>query len=393
MPPIPDRYLLQPVRDDLAEKMVFLGGPRQVGKTTFAKRLAATDYPGASDYLNWDNANDRLRILHGKYANGAKLLIFDELHKYRRWKTYIKGEFDVHKDEFRFLVTGSARLDVYRRGGDSLMGRYRHYRLHPLSVAELCGAGSVAEPFTELVFPTAPQAAAALTALLRHSGFPEPFLRQTDRALRLFHADRTERLVREDIRDVENIRELSLLETMVALLPSKVGSPFSLNGLREDLGVSHPTAANWADILERFYYLFRVYPFQSTLIKSLRKEPKAYLWDWTQVEGPGPRLENVVGSHLLKFVHFLRDYQGHDADLSYLRDAEGREVDFLVTVGRKPWFAVEVKTGETKPSTHLRYFASKLKIPFCYQVTATHADFQQDGVRVMPAEKFLAGLA
>ena len=388
-----DRYLHQPIASDLREKMVFIGGPRQVGKTTLAQSIGEGEYEKYT-YFNWDNRQHRKAILSGVWEADSKLVVFDEIHKYKSWKSYIKGEYDLHKKDFHILVTGSARLDLYRRGGDSLMGRYHHYRLHPFSLAEALAQKTKiipgkAIPFTE----NASQTLTHFSDILRFGGFPETFLKRNLRTLRRFHNERTERLIREDIRDVEAIRDLSALQVLVELLPGKVGSLFSLNSLREDLQVTHKTLSHWVDILERFYYHFRIYPFAATPIKSLRKEPKLYLWDWSQVENEGARLENMVASHLLKMVHFLEDTEGHRVQLWFLRDLDGRETDFLVTADRKPWFAVEVKSSDLDISKPLLYFKERLKIPFIYQVTReTGQDFMKKGVRLISADKFLAHL-
>ncbi|MBI3442606.1 MAG: ATP-binding protein [Candidatus Sungbacteria bacterium] len=390
---VKDRYLHAMVRADLQEKMVFLGGPRQVGKTTFARFLGEQDYKTYA-YLNWDNRQDRKDILEGKFPAGVGLVVFDELHKYKKWKNHIKGEFDTHKDRFHFLVTGSARLDMYRKGGDSLMGRYHYYRLHPFSSAEVCGARATPTVFQDLTFSEPDQPTnRAFVDLLEFGGFPEPFLKKDQQTLRRFHNERIDRLIKEDIRDIEQVRDLSALQVLVEILPSKVGSLLSLNALRGDLDVAHATVKTWMDILERFYYHFRIYPYASGAIKSLRKEPKMYLWDWSQVADTGPRLENMVASHLLKMVHFLHDAEGHKAELYFLRDIEGREVDFLITVNRKPWFAVEVKSGKEEISRPLAYFIDKLKIPFVYQlVRKTGVDYRKKNIRIMSVDKFLSGL-
>lgn len=386
------RYLQPFIAGDLRKKMVFIGGPRQVGKTTLA-RMAGVGANLSAQYLNWDSRPDRKKIIEQKFNGEANLLIFDELHKYRQWKNYIKGLYDTASDRWRILVTGSARLDLYRRGGDSLLGRYRYYRLHPFSVAELAGNLFGAEPGGELVFKNSTKIDSAFADLLAWGGFPEPLLAKDTRALRRWHNERLDRLIKEDIRDIEMVRDLSGLEVLGEILPAKAGSLLSLNSLREDLGVAHKTVALWVDILERFYYHFRIYPFQSTAIKSLRKEPKLYLWDWSELADPGKRLENLVASHLLKFVHWLEDAHGYRAELFYLRDTEGRETDFLVTIKRKPWFAVEVKNSDDKVSPALDYFRRRLKIPYAYQVTGESGkDFMQNNIRVISADKFLSAL-
>jgi len=388
------RYLVPHILRDLNEKMVFIGGARQVGKTSLAKYIAE-NYFKHYDYLNWDARDDRKNILQSQFKGNAEIILFDEIHKYKDWKNYLKGQFDKHKDDFKILVTGSARLDVYRRGGDSLMGRYYYYRLHPFSLAEFLERGNEIVPFKEIVFQeSGKETKEALEIALKFGGFPEPLLKQNEKELRRWHNQRLERLVREDIRDLENIRELSLLHVLVDILPDRVGSLLSLNSLREDLSVAHKTVAHWMDILERFYYHFRIYPFHHKKIRSLKKEPKLYLWDWSEVpDERGARLENIVASHLLKMCHFLNDVEGYKTDLHFLRDAEAREVDFLVTESGKPWFAVEVKSNSREVSKSLPYFGDRLDIPFLYQaVSEKDVDIRKDKVRIISLDKFIVSL-
>ena len=390
---IKNRYLRPVITSDLKDKMVFIGGPRQVGKTTLAQYIGAKDYKKYS-YLNWDNRQDRKNILSEKFEAESSLIIFDEIHKYKRWKNYIKGEFDKHKDKFHILVTGSARLNLYRKGGDSLMGRYYYYRLHPFSVAEILEVNNDLKILKKLNFPeTNKNISKIFTDLFMFGGFPEPFLKKDKKTLRRFHNERLDRLVKEDIRDIEALRDLSSLQILVDILPDKVGSILSLNSLREDLQVTHKTISFWMDVLEKFYYHFRIYPFATTKIKSLRKQPKMYLWDWSQIEDEGAKLENMVASHLLKMVHFLHDSEGYKTELHFLRDTQGRETDFLITINKKPWLAIEVKLSDRNVSKHLKYFTKKLNIPFVYQVVKeSNIDFWQNDIRVISAEKFLSGL-
>lgn len=387
-----ERYLDKLVSADLKDKMVFIGGPRQVGKTTFATETGRSHYTKCA-YLNWDSREDRQNILASRFDASADLLIFDEVHKYKQWKNYVKGVYDTYKERFDILITGSARLDIYRKGGDSLMGRYHYYRLHPFSLAEVLQIDNTFTEWGELQFPLHEGSREVFTQLFKYGGFPEPFLKKDERTLRRWHNQRIDRLVKEDIRDTENIRDLSALQVLVELLRVRVGSLLSLNALREDLNVAHKTVSLWMDILERFYYHFRLYPFASSKIKSLRKEPKLYLWDWSEVSSEAARLENIVASHLLKLCHFLYDAHGYKSDLYFLRDTEGREVDFLVTMNDKPWFAVEVKSSDLAVSKHLRYFAQRMEIPWSYQVVEVKdVDFIKDGVRVMSVDRFLGAL-
>lgn len=388
------RYLEKNITEDVRKKMVFISGPRQVGKTTLSKQIGKRAFSGDYAYLNWDNRDDRAVIMKGLSHAEKKLVIFDEVHKYRNWKNYLKGEYDKYKEQNNILVTGSARLDVYRKGGDSLLGRYHSYRLHPLSLHEVLSRESHLRPFEALVFGEDSKIAQeTLGKLLRFGGFPEIFTQQDERGLRRWHNEKIDRLIKEDIRDIESVRDLSALQLLVELLPDKVGSLFSVNSLREDLETTHKTVSLWVDIFERFFYHFRIYPYQSTLIKTLRKEPKLYLWDWSEVKDESLRFENMIASHLLKFCHYFFDVEGYKAQLHYLRDKQQREVDFLVTVGHKPWFCVEVKRTFKEIPASLKYFSSRLKVPFVYQVVFENGvDIYKDAIRIISASKFLSGL-
>lgn len=388
------RYLATHIVKDLKDKMVFIGGARQVGKTSLAKDIAES-YFKSYDYLNWDYRDDRKNILQSRFKGDAEIILFDEIHKYKDWKNYLKGQFDKHKGDFNILVTGSARLDIYRRGGDSLMGRYYYYRLHPFTLAEFLERKNEIVPSEDIVFlGSKKEVSEGLEAISKFGGFPEPLLKQSERELRRWHNQRLERLVREDIRDLENIRDLSLMQILVDILPDKVGSLLSINSLREDLSAAHKTVSSWVDILERFYYHFRIYPFGHKKIRSLKKEPKLYLWDWSEVpDKGGARLENIVASHLLKLCHYLNDVEGYKTDLHFLRDIEGREVDFLVTENGKPWFAAEVKSSSKEVSKNLTYFGSRLDIPFLYQVVSEKdVDIRKDTVRIISLDRFLVSL-
>ena len=387
------RYLEEKIIADLSRKMVFIGGPRQVGKTTLAKRIGVTAYKKYS-YLNWDDIDDQKSILKSVLAPDAQMIIFDEIHKYRNWKNYIKGKFDKYRDIFSIIVTGSARLDLYKKGGDSLLGRYYYFRLHPFSIAEMLKKNNQLIPFKKISFPPETNDLAHIfKRLFEFGGFPEPLISQDATELRRWQNQRVEKIVKDDIRDIESVRDISTLQILVSLLPGKVASQLSINSLREDLLVSHKTISLWMDILEHFYYHFRISPYSAKDINSLKKEKKMYLWDWSEVPSISARLENIVASHLLKLVHFLYDVQGYKAELHYLRDRDGHEVDFLITIDKKPWFAVEVKSSDQNPSKNLLYFGKKLSIPFLYQVVnIENVDFMQKDIRIMSVDKFLSGL-
>ena len=224
-----ERYLGSAVSEDLAQKMVFLGGPRQVGKTTLGELVAAhCKHPC---HLNWDSRSHRRTIMDGQWSPDCDILIFDEIHKYRRWKTLVKGIWDTRSPGLKIMVTGSSRLDVYRRGGDSLQGRYHYYRLHPFTLHELSGgslpavdAGATPPPL-EFGPP-----GTGLEHLMKFGGFPEPCLAGNERTLRRWQRQRFERVFHEDIRDVETVHALSEMELLGAMLPERVAAPLSFNG-------------------------------------------------------------------------------------------------------------------------------------------------------------------
>jgi predicted AAA+ superfamily ATPase len=388
---IKNRYLTSFVHKDLQEKMVFVGGPRQVGKTTFAVNIVANKYKNHT-YYNWDNREDRKKILRSVWPGNADLIILDEIHKYKNWKNLIKGEYDKLKSKYKFLITGSARLDIYRKGGDSLQGRYHYYRLHPFSLAEFLGIRNKIEIFKAIV-PLEDSCDEELEALFKFGGFPEPLLKGSARFLRRWHNEKVERMFRDDIRDIEQIRDLGSMKLLSDILPDKVGSLLSINSIREDLEVSHRAVTHWLNILETFYYHFRIYPFARKKIRSIKKDPKLYLWDWSEIEVPAIRFENMVASHLLKLCHLLYDYEGYRAELFFLRNVDKKEVDFLVTIDRKPWFAVETKLSFKGVERSIKYFRERLNIPHVYQVVKESGiNLFINGVFVVSADRFLAAL-
>ncbi len=282
--------------------MVFVGGPRQVGKTTFAFAFLRGEGKRHPAYLNWDVGTSRQKIRRGELPPHEPLVILDEVHKFARWRNLLKGFYDHDHPEISFLVTGSARLDHYRKGGDSLQGRYHGYRLHPLSARELSRTPSAAE----------------IRNLLRFGGFPEPFLRQNEIFWRRWQRERIQRVLYEALRDLERVKEVSLMELLVDALPERIGSPLSVRSLREDLGVAHESVERWITILENLYVCFRIAPFGAPRIRAVKKEKKLYFWDWSQAPEGGTRFENLVACQLLKYCHFLEDTEGHRMELRFL---------------------------------------------------------------------------
>lgn len=359
------RYLEAQVRKDLVRKMVFLSGPRQVGKTTLALRLPG----GRAGYLNWDVAEDRTRILRRELPPRG-LWVFDEIHKYRRWRNYLKGLYDRRPRGQKIMVTGSGRLDLYRFGGDSLQGRYHLLRLHPLSAAEV-----------------RMRKQDELRDLLRLGGFPEPFFGGSEVEARRWSREHRTLLVREDVVDLERIQDLGTLELLALRLPELVGSPLSINSVREDLQVSHKAVTAWLSALERLFAIFRLPPFGAPRIRAVKKEQKHYQFDWTTVPTDGPKFENMIACHLLKWVHWQQDAFGRDVELRYFRDVDGREVDFVVVEGRQPILFVECKWSDAEVDRGLAYLKQRFPNVDAWQISMNGSkDYARpDGIRVAPA--------
>ena len=372
------RYIEKPVSGDLQRKMVFIGGPRQSGKTTLAKYLCEQEgFDLQKRYLNWDAAMDREQIILETFPAAPGMLVLDEIHKYSRWRQVLKGLYDKRNQELRILVTGSARLDYYRRGGDSLQGRYHFYRLMPLSIAEL-----------------AMVSAATLNALLTYGGFPEPFLLQSETETRRWSREYRTRVVAGDLAELENVQDVGIIQRMALRLPDLVGSPLSLNALREDLQVAHQSVARWIAMLENLYMIFRLYPFGAPHIRAVKKEAKHYHLDWTVIPETGPRFENLVACHMLKWCYFLQDTEGREMELRYFRDVDRREVDFVITENGRPILLVECKQGEKNVSRSLRYLKKRFPDASAVQLYQGPGRdrIDREGIRVCPAHDFLGGL-
>jgi uncharacterized protein len=395
--PLPPRYLSQPLARLAEAKFVLLSGPRQVGKTTLAQTWL--DELGGGRYLNWDIPQDRATLLERRFPRDpVPALVLDEIHKYPRWKSWLKGLYDRRAARVPTVVTGSARLDVYKRGGESLLGRVEHLRLHPLSIGELCrrGFADVPPPADWLALNSDGEHESAWQRLERRSGFPEPYLRNDEEHHRRWSNSRRSLLVREDLRDLTQIRHLALVEHLALLLPERVGSPLSVNSLREDLQVGHDTASAWLEALDRLYYSFRIAPFTRRISRALTKERKLYLWDWSQVQSEAARFENMVASHLLKSVHYWNDLGRGDFDMQYVRDKEKREVDFVITERRRPLVLIECKLRDEAPGDALFRFQEALGgIPAVQLVRTPAVNRTVPGarVRIVSAAAYLAALA
>ena len=368
------RYIEHLIKEDLRSKMVFIAGPRQSGKTTVARAILQNTTDGV--YFNLDNDSDRRAVFKQQWGDQKDLVVFDELHKYGRWKRWLKGVFDTRPDNQTYLVTGSARLDVYRRGGDSMLGRYHLWRLHPFSLSEL---------------PRSVSRHDAVMRLMTLGGFPELLLSENERTARRLRRERLERVFREDIRDLENIRNLSLVQTFLEALRSRVGSPVVLANLAGDLEISPVTAKRWLELLERMYVVFTVWPLSKGLPRAVRKPPKVYFYDTGDVLGDeGARAENLAACELKKLAEFREDSEGYRVDLRYIRDKEGREVDFAWVEEGKLLELVEVKLSDDSTHKPLLYYAERLKPDKATQIVFNlKRSFSKGNLRVLsPLERF-----
>jgi len=396
-----EQVILEHFKHDNA--MVFLSGPRQCGKTTCSEM--ATSHYEHSLYLNWDEKEHRKIILAGStdIANKAGInqlredktcIIFDELHKHKNWKQFLKGFYDLHKHKTHIIVTGSSRLNVFKRGGDSLMGRYFPYRIHPLSVAE-CNS---AELPTQEIKPPKKIKQEDFLCLYQHGGYPQPYLKNDVRFSNKWQRLRLEQLVREDIRDGSRIQDLAQLEVLVELLRSQAAQQLSYSNLATKVGVSVDTITRWINVLSAFYYCFTLKPWHKNVSRSLLKEPKLFLWDWSLIEEKGARFENFIASHLLKATHFWTDMGYGDYELCYIRTREQQEVDFLVLKNKKPWFLVEAKYSDNQGlNPHLIKFHEQLKTQHAFQVCfdlpfVNKNCFDETDPIIVPAITFLSQL-
>ncbi len=371
------RYLTASLQKDLTRKMVLLAGPRQCGKTTLAKSLLDDN----GEYLNWDIIKHRKIIRELAWPKDASLVVLDELHKAPKWKNLLKSVADEFNNSPPILVTGSARLDTFRKTGDALTGRHYFYRLHPIDVAE------------SVNFLPKVSLNDRVQRLLRTGGFPEAFLNSDD-ADRLRN-DRMELVTREDLLDLSRISSWRGAADLVELLRERVGKPVNYDNLGRDLSISAPTVKNWVQLLERLYIVFLLHPYSNRLARSIRKEQRVFFYDCAAAydDSGGAQLENLVGCCLLKYAHFRKDTAGENWAVFYLRDKEQREVDFVVTLNRRVHWLIEVKASDTAVSSSLKYYSEKLRPRESLQlVLDLNRAQEKTGVKILPLGKWLQDL-
>ncbi|MBP1718711.1 MAG: ATPase, family [Deltaproteobacteria bacterium] len=387
------------------EQMIFVSGPRRAGKTTLAEMILSQK--GLGRYWNNDIPEDQVllakkpfffeEIDHGKEVK--PLIVFDEIHKFPRWKNVLKGAYDRSRKDFSFLITGSGRLDLYQRGGDSLVGRYLLYHLFPLTINELTGKKAHLEDF--LKSPNElpgeqPEAASIWKNLETLSGFPEPFIRGTETFYRRWSQAYSKQIVREDIRDLTHIRQLGQLEILSRLLPERVGNLFSTNSIREDLKVSFETIKSWIGVFESFFLVFLITPWSKKLTRAIQKEPKLYLYNWAAISDPGARFENMVALHLFQAVTLWNERGLGEFGLYFVRDRQKNEVDFLITSKKTPFLLVETKLGETEPAAALVKMKKLFSIPAVQLVNKPGISRQvtrdNEKILVVSADRWLSSL-
>ncbi|HEY4214213.1 MAG TPA: ATP-binding protein [Steroidobacteraceae bacterium] len=371
------RYLDTSIQRDLRRKMVLLAGPRQSGKTTLAQSLLGD----RGEYLNWDIVRDRKVIRDLSWRKDASLIVLDEFHKAPKWKNLLKGVVDEFGNKPPVIVTGSARLDAFRRSGDALTGRTYFYRLHPVDVLE--SKNFLPETSVD----------DRVTRLLQTGGFPEAFLNPAE-ALRLRN-DRMEIVTREDLRDLSRVSSWRGPADLVELMRDRVGKPTNYDNLAQSLGISPPTAKSWIELLEKLYVVFLLPPYSAQLARSVRKERRVYFYDCAAAydESGGAQLENLVACTLLKFVQFRKDDAGENWGLYYLRDKEDREVDFVVTHNRRVHWLIEVKSSDTGIGGGLRYYTQKLQPHQSFQLVRNlQRGLERSGIRIEPLGEWLGTL-
>ncbi len=356
------------------KQMIFLAGPRQVGKTTLS--LLVEKKFSHIHYLNWDNTQHQHLIIRGpkfvceniqleKQTESDHIIIFDELHKFSRWKQFLKGFYDTYHKKAHIIVTGSSRLDIYKKLSDSLMGRYFLYRIHPLSVAEIIAPKIIENE----VRPPKRIDSQKFNYLYEWGGFPDPYIQANKRFHNKWLRLRYQQTFHEDLRSLTDIQEIAQLEMLATLLKDRTGQLINYSDFARDINVSVPSIKRWIDSLSAFYYCFTVKPWHKNVSSSLKKQPKIYLWDWSDIQDSGARCENFVASHLLKAVHFWTDTGLGEYELYFLRDKQKREVDFLVTKNNEPWFLVEVKQSQhAGMSQGLYHFQEQTKAGHAFQV-------------------------
>ncbi|HOP46493.1 MAG TPA: ATP-binding protein [Desulfobacteraceae bacterium] len=361
-------------QDIAADKsMIFLAGPRQAGKTTLAQIIS--DSFTNSLYFNWDIAEHRTDFMRDPLFfekielrdSSTPLIVLDEIHKYKDWKNYLKGVYDQFHDKYQFLISGSGRLDLYQKGGDSLAGRYFLFHLWPFTISELGKSNRQIDQFLknplQIEMENTEELKGIWSGLSELSGFPESYLSGKKTTYRRWSNIYSQQLIREDIRDLTGLKSVLDMETLYYLLPSRIGSPISAASLARDLKVSYNSIQSWLSAFERFFLCFSIGPWTQKIARAIQKERKVYLWDTPRIKEPAARFENMVALELYRAVTAWNDMGYGRFSLHFIKNKEQQEVDFLIANDGEPIVLVEAKLSDTEPSQALRKFQGVLKKP------------------------------
>ena len=356
------------------KQMIFLSGPRQVGKTTLAKEIAKGFKNNI--YFNWDILGHKKLLIKepaffeniNRQDESMPLVILDEIHKYKRWKNYLKGIYDQFSEDYKFLVSGSGRLDLYQKGGDSLAGRYFQFHLFPFTIAELSGKRRnfdefVKNPISGFDINDKERTQEIWQTLLNIGGFPEPFTKGRKTFFTKWAKNYITQIVREDIRSIHDIKNIDNIEILFTLLPSRIGSPLSMNNIAEELQVAFGSVKEWLRLFEVFYLIFRISPWTKRISRSILKEKKLYLFNYPEIEEEGCRFENMAALELLRTVYNWNEYGYGRFTLHYIRNKEKEEVDFLIANNNNPILLLETKFSEDAPAKSLINFQNILNVP------------------------------
>ena len=371
------RAIYKELWDELSmeKPMVFISGARQTGKTTFAREIIARQFKN-NIYFNWDIIRDKKRLIEdptffqhvNRVDSSVPLVIFDEIHKYKNWKNYLKGIYDEFSKEYKFLVSGSGRLDIYQKGGDSLAGRYLQLHIFPFTIAELSAKKRqfyefIKNPIEGFDINPTKHTSDLWQALSEVGGFPEPFIKGKKTFWNKWSQVYARQILQDDIRNVIDLKNIDTVEILFSLIPSKVGSPLSINNIAQDLQVAFETVKNWLMIFERFYLVFQLAPWTNKISRAITKEKKNYLFNYPLIQQESARFENMVALELLRAVYNWNEHGHGKFSVHYIRNKEKAEVDFVIVNNNKPFLLLETKLSDDSVAKSLLNFQSIFNIP------------------------------